>query len=70
MLLGQKLSNVMICWMDMLVFWGNVGSQSTFCFTICMEKSSGTDVKKALTSYEPMTSPGSTLAFCMCCTKC
>ena len=24
--LRQNCINVMICWMDMLVFWGNVGS--------------------------------------------
>ena len=28
--LRQKSSNVMICWMDMLVLWGNAGSWSIF----------------------------------------
>ena len=47
--------------------WGPV---VFFCLTICIEGSTGTEVKRALKSYDAMTSPGSSLAFCMCCTKC
>ena len=53
MFLRQNSSNVMMCWMDMLVLWGN------FFFMILMEGSIGTVVKRALTSYDVITTPGS-----------
>ena len=37
---------------------------------LCIEGSMGIEVKRALPSYDAMTSPDSSLAFCMCCTKC
>ena len=70
MFLRQNSSNVTICWMDMLVLKGSVGSLSNFCFTIWMEGSTGTEVKRALTSYDVIISPGSSFTFCMCLTKC
>ena len=45
MFLRQNSSNVTICWMDMLVLKGSVGSLSNFCFTIWMEGSTGTGEK-------------------------
>ena len=70
MFLKLNSSSVMICWMDMLVLWGNVGSWSNFCFTHLMERSTGMEVNRALTSYDVITSPSSSFTFCMCYTKC
>ena len=43
--LRKNSSNVMMCWMEMLVLWGNVGFWSNFCFTLWMKGSTGTEVK-------------------------
>ena len=40
---------VTICWMDMLDLCGKVESCANFCWTIWMEGSTGTEVKRALT---------------------
>ena len=70
MFLRPNSSNVMMCWIDMLVLWGNIGSWSNLCLTIVMKGSTGTEVNRALTSYNVITSPGSSFTFCMYCTKC
>ena len=62
MFLRQNSGNVMCC-MDMMVLWGNVGSGSNFCFTILMEGSTGTEVKRVLTSHDVITSPGPYFTF-------
>ena len=51
----------MICCMDMLVLCGSVEPCYNFSLTICMDGVTGTKVKRALTSKEVMTSPGSSL---------
>ena len=56
MFLRQNFSSLIICWMDMLVFCGSVGSCVNFCYTICMEGSTGTDVNRAFTSKDVMNS--------------
>ena len=61
---------MMMFWMDMLVLWCSVESCVNFCCIMCMEGSTGTEVKRALTSFEIISSPGSSLAFCMCWTEC
>ena len=66
MFVRQKSSNVMMFWMDMLVLWYNVGSCSNFCCIVCMEGSTGTKMKRVLVSYDVITSPCSSLTFCMC----
>ena len=50
LVLRQNSSNLIICWMDMLVLWGSVGSCDNFCCTICMEGSTETDVNRVFTS--------------------
>ena len=50
--------------MDMLVLCGSVGSCCNLCLTICIAGRTGTEVKRALTSKEVMTSPGSSLLPC------
>ena len=70
MFLRQNSSSVMMFWMVMLVLWFIVGSCVNFCCTMCREGSIGTEVKRALTSEEVITSPGSSLAFWICWTKC
>ena len=69
MFLRKNSSRVIMFWMDMFVLWHSVGSCSNICCTMCMEGSTGMEVKKALTSYDVITSPGSSLAFCMCWTN-
>ena len=68
--LGQNSSNLIICWIDMLVLWGSVGSCDSFCCTICMEGSTGTDVNRAFTSKDVLTFPVSSLTCVICSTKC
>ena len=70
MFLRQNSRSVTICWMDMLVFWGSVWSWCNFCLTMLIEGSRGIEVKRVLTSYDVITSPGSSYTFWMCCTKC
>ena len=65
MFLKQNSNKKKMCWMDMLVLWGTLGSWSNFCFTILMEGSTGTEVKRVLT-YDVITSPGSSFPFHMC----
>ena len=69
MLVRQNSSRVMVCCIDMLVLYGSVGS-CNFCLIICMDGVTGTDVKRALTSKEVMTSPGSSLLPCNSWMKC
>ena len=54
MLMRQNSIRVVICGMDMLVLCDNVGS-------IWMDGATDTDVKRALTSKEVMTFPGSSI---------
>ena len=61
MLVRKNSSRVVICGMDILVLCGNVESCCSLCLTIWMDGANGTDVKRALTSKEVMTSPGSSL---------
>ena len=70
MLVRHNSSRVMTCCIDILVLCGSVGSSCNFCFTICMDGVTGTDVKKALTSKEVMASPGSSLLLCNCWMEC
>ena len=70
MLVRQNSSSVVIYCMDMLVLCGKFGSCSNFCLTIWVDGATGTDVKRALTSKEVMTSPGSSLLPCNCWIKC
>ena len=60
----------MICGMDILVLCGSMVSCVNFCWTIWMDGSTGTDVKRALTSNDVMVSPGCNLTCFMCSTKC
>ena len=55
----QNSSREVICVMDMLVLCGRVVSCCNLCLTICMAGWTGTEVNKAFTSKEVMTSPGS-----------
>ena len=66
MFLSQNSSNMMMFWMDMLVLWCSMGSCVNICCTMCMEGSTTTEVKMALISYQVLTSPSLSLAFCMC----
>ena len=66
MLDRQNSSRVVICCIDMLVLCGSVGFCCNFCLTTCMDGATGTDVKKAITSKEVMTFPGSSLLPCNC----
>ena len=70
MLVKQNSSRFVICGMDMLVICGSVGSCCSLCLTIWMDGATGTDVKRALTSKEVMTFPGSSLFPCNCWIKC
>ena len=42
----------------------------SLCLTMFIVGSTGTEVNKALTSYEEMTSPGSNVTCCIFCMKC
>ena len=64
MLVRQNSSKVVICCMDMLALCDSVVSCCSFCLTICMDGATGTEVKRALTSKEVMTSPGSSILPC------
>ena len=66
----QNSSRDVICGMDMLVLCGRVLPCCSLCFTICMDGCTGTDVKRAFTSKEVMTSPGSNLLPWSCWMKC
>ena len=66
----QNSSRDVICDMDMLVLCGRVLSCCSLCFTICMDGCTGTDVNRAYTSKEVMTSPGSNLLPWSCWIKC
>ena len=68
--LRQNFSNVTFCCVDMLVLWGSAGSWCSLCLTMLMEGSTKTEVKRVLTSYDVITSPGSSFTFWICCTKC
>ena len=70
MFLRQNSRRVTICWMGMLVICGRVGSCANLCWTIWMEGSTGTEMKRALTSKDVITSPGSSLLVWICWTKC
>ena len=70
MFLGQNSKRVTICGMDMLDLWGKVESCANFCWTMWMEGSTGTEVNRALTSKDVITSPGSNLLEWICWTKC
>ena len=61
MLVRQISSREVICGMGMLVVCGRVLSCCNLCLTICMVGWTGTEVNKAFTSKEVMTSPGSNL---------
>ena len=56
--------------MDMLVLLGCAGSWCNLCLTMLIEGSTGTDVKRALTLYDVVSSHCSSFTFCICCTKC
>ena len=66
MFLRKNSIIVMIYCMDMLVLWGNVGSLNDLCLTVLKEGSRGTEVNRALTSYDVIISHGSSFNFCMC----
>ena len=68
--LRQNSKSETICDMDMLVLWESSGSSWSLHFTMLIKGSMGTEVKSSLTSYNAMTSPGSSLTFFMCSTKC
>ena len=70
MLVRQNSSREVICGMDMLVLCGRVVSSCNLCFTIWMAGWTGTEVNKAFTSKEMMTSPGSNFLPWSCCMKC
>ena len=55
----QNSSRDVIWAMDMEVLCGSVVSCCSLCLTIWMDGCTGTDVKRALTSYEVMISPAS-----------
>ena len=67
--LRPNSSSVTICCMDMLVLWGSSGSWCNLCLSMVMKGSSGTEVKRALTSYNIITSPGSSFTVWKFCTK-
>ena len=48
--LRQHSRSVTICGMDMLILCESSGSCCSFCFTMLVEGSMGTEVKSALTS--------------------
>ena len=64
-----ELQDVTICCIDMLVLWESVRSWCNFCLTKLIEGSTGIEVKRALTSYNVITSPGSSFTSWMCCMK-
>ena len=70
MLVRQNSSREVICSMDMLVLCGSVMSCCNLCLTIWIAGRTGTDVNKAFTSKEVMTSPGSNFLPCSFCIKC
>ena len=70
MLVRQNSSRVVICGMDMLVLCGRVLSCCNLCLTICMAGWTGTEVNKAFTSKEVMTSPDSNFLPWSCWMKC
>ena len=55
---------------DMLVLCCRVGSCANFCCTMRMEGSTGTEMKRALTQKDVVTSPGSSLLLWICWTRC
>ena len=55
---------------DMEVICGRVVSYCSLSLTIWMDGCTGTEVKRALTSYEVMICPVSNLLPCSCCMKC
>ena len=63
MFLRQNSRSVTICCMYMLVLMGSVGSWCNFCLTVLTEGSTGTEVKRALMSYDVITSHGSRFTF-------
>ena len=68
--LGQTSRWVTLCWMDMLDLCGKVESCANFCWTIWMDGSTGTEVKRVLTWNDVITSPDSNLLEWICWTKC
>ena len=56
----------MIWGMDMEVLCGRVVSCCSLCLTIWMEGWTGTEVNRALTSYDVMLSPACSLMPCSC----
>ena len=54
----------------MAVLCGRVLSCCSLFLTICMAGSTGTEVKRALTSKEVMLSPGCSFLPCICWMKC
>ena len=56
--------------MEMLVLCGRIGSHANLCCTVRMEGSTGTEVKRALTSKDVITSRGSSLLLWISWTKC
>ena len=70
MFLRQNSRRVTICWIDMLDLWGKMESCANFCWSVWMEGSAGTEVKRALTSNDVITSPGYNLLEWICWTKC
>ena len=61
MFLRQNSSRVIIWGIDIWAFCGSVGSCVGLCLTMLIEGSTGTDVKRAFTSYDVMTSTCSNL---------
>ena len=61
MFLRQNSRRVTICGMEKLDLRGKVESCANFCWTIWMKRSTGTEVNRALTSKDIITSPGSNL---------
>ena len=70
MWVSQNSSKDVICAMYMEVLCGRVLSCCSLCLTIWMAGCTGTDVKRAFTSYEVMISPGSNFLPFSCCMKC
>ena len=66
----QNSSRNVICDMAMLVLNWRVLSCCSLCLNICMDGCTGTDVNRAFTSKEVMTSPGSNLLPSSCWIKC
>ena len=54
----------MICGIDMAVLCGRDVSCCSLFLTICMEGWTGTEVNRALTSKDVMTSPGCSFLSC------